>query len=567
MSPQHQAQRRAANGSPGPGEPRGRASTESDPKVKSQTNLARSRSAQSLKIQDQASQEDKMNVLVQLFWICIAILESDYEHEFLLGLRLLEKVEKILAGLKWAQFPGLHSLLLKGCTNPNTYEPSIALISRLTLQLDFPVVDPTQNLAFPMNVIALLPYLVMNYEDANDLCIASADNIARVSTEKSKKLENLSTVMTLYSRRTFNKESFQWTKCVVKYLYDTYSHLSLAMLGFLVEVLEKGPPQVQPSILTIIHCMAHYVDLQSATNSINSDLLSAVSKFVETSHWKEALKILKLAVTRSSTLVAPPSTSHISNPHHWEPHTSFAEAEVYFKKELPGRTMEFTFDLSQTPVIERRHRRAGLANYGLDSREEAATSPRRSLSLSTADSSTFSGWKRPWMSQSRVRECLVNLLSVCGQKVGLPKSPSVIFSQASELLERQSSMASSTECVSGPGNDVSTEQSKHDTTDTEQRFGMYMRDFDFLEYELESLEGESVDNFNWGVRRPSISNLEAGESSASLDARQDQHKPVGAEESSDDELESVSPVDDMSARSTEEHSGASSSVSTAGRAA
>ena len=28
---------------------------------------------------------------------------------------------------------------------------------------------------------------------------------------------------------------------------------------------------------------------------------------------------------------------------------------------------------------------------------------------------------------------------------------------------------------------------------------MYMRDFDFLEYELESLEGESVDNFNWGV--------------------------------------------------------------------
>jgi hypothetical protein len=45
-----------------------------------------------LQIQDQASQEDKMNILVQLFWICIAILESDYEHEFLLGLRLLDKV-------------------------------------------------------------------------------------------------------------------------------------------------------------------------------------------------------------------------------------------------------------------------------------------------------------------------------------------------------------------------------------------------------------------------------------------------------------------------------------------
>ena len=64
----------------------------------------------------------------------------------------------------------------------------------------------------------------------------------------------------------------------------------------------------------------------------------------------------------------------------------------------------------------------------------------------------------------------------------------VIFSQASELLERQSSMASSTEEVSGT-NDVSTDSKQHDTTDTEQgRFGMYMREFDFLEYELESLE-------------------------------------------------------------------------------
>ena len=89
-----------------------------------------------------------------------------------------------------------------------------------------------------------------------------------------------------------------------------------------------------------------------------------------------------------------------------------------------------------------------------------------------------------------------------------------------------------------PGNDESTAQSKHDTTDTEQKFGMYMKDFDFLEYDYESVEGESVDNFNWGVRRPSISNLE-GEASESgrggrvaagrgADHRATHHKPVGA---------------------------------------
>merc|ERR1712223_1846321 len=55
----------------------------------------------------------------------------------------------------------------------------------------------------------------------------------------------------------------------------------------------------------------------------------------------------------------------------------------------------------------------------------SALSPKRSLSLTAADSAAFSGWRRPWMSQSKVRERLVNLLNTCGQRVGLPKSPSV----------------------------------------------------------------------------------------------------------------------------------------------
>jgi hypothetical protein len=75
------------------------------------------------------------------------------------------------------------------------------------------------------------------------------------------------------------------------------------------------------------------------------DLLRAVSKFVETVHWKEALKILKLAVTRSSTLVAPPSSSisSHSSSHLWEAHTSFAEAEVYFKKGKRGREIRLCY--------------------------------------------------------------------------------------------------------------------------------------------------------------------------------------------------------------------------------
>lgn len=104
----------------------------------------------------------------------------------------------------------------------------------------------------------------------------------QVSAEKGKKLENLGTVMTLYSRRTFSKESFQWTKCVVKYLYDSYAHLSFNMIAFLVEVLEKGPGNVALPVLSIIHCILHYVDLASqAAQPINTELLRVISKYVE----------------------------------------------------------------------------------------------------------------------------------------------------------------------------------------------------------------------------------------------------------------------------------------------
>lgn len=486
-------------------------------------------------------QDDKLTILATLFWVGASLLESDYEHEFLLGVRLLARVmsrlpldrpdaRERLDRTQAHTSPSLHALLLKGCTHPNTYEPVVGVLVDMIPLLELPVIDPTQSLAFPMTVVALLPYMLLHYEDANELCVRAACHIAQFTAEKSKKLENLGTVMTLYSRRTFSKESFQWTKCVVKYLWDTYSHLSQQMLAFLVEVLEKGSANLQLPVLSILHCMLYYVDLNApAAQPVNADLLRAVAKFIDvtvqdSNNYKEAMKILKLVVTRCSTLVVPP---------YWDNHaSSILDTELHGKKELPGRTMDFTFDLSQTPVIGRKYlpkagsqpatgpsslsnassatpdkgsltSQSGSASTVVGpeigggnntTQPQSATSPRRSLSLSPADA-LASGWKRPWMSQSRVRECLVNLLTTCGQRVGLPKSPSVIFSQSSELLERESSMASSLEEVSGtPGNEPSGGAPPTD------HFGVF-KDFDFLEYESESIEGESSDNFNWGVRR------------------------------------------------------------------
>lgn len=55
-------------------------------------------------------------------------------------------------------------------------------------------------------------------------------------------------------------------------------------------------------------------------------------------NYKEALKVLKLVVTRSSSLVAPPTSTHYIywDSHATASHYSFSDIDVFMKKELPG---------------------------------------------------------------------------------------------------------------------------------------------------------------------------------------------------------------------------------------
>ena len=237
------------------GHSRDRSATETSSRISpSQLMLGRSKSVQSLKESDENLPEagDRNALLAKFFWISVAMLETDYEHEFLLAVRLLdktlsklplehtdcrEKVEKLGNQIRWPGFAGIHALLLKGCTSASTFECTIRLLHRLTPLLELPLVDPSETgQTFPFTVMALLPHLLAHFDDPSPFCISAVDALARWSSDKSPKLENLATVMNLYSRRSFNKESFQWTKCIVKYLFDAFSHVFDKLLSFLVEV-------------------------------------------------------------------------------------------------------------------------------------------------------------------------------------------------------------------------------------------------------------------------------------------------------------------------------------------
>ena len=91
-----------------------------------------------------------------------------------------EKLDKIQQQINWVHFPGVHALLLKGCTSPVTADSTWSLLARLTPCIGSAVIDASECSGFPMNVIALLPQLVEHYEDPNKMYTEAADRIAQV---------------------------------------------------------------------------------------------------------------------------------------------------------------------------------------------------------------------------------------------------------------------------------------------------------------------------------------------------------------------------------------------------
>ncbi|XP_067086162.1 protein furry homolog-like isoform X6 [Osmerus mordax] len=469
---------------------------------------------------------DPSNLMATVFWIAASLLESDYEFEYLLALRLLNKLlvqlpleradsrqrlERLQALLKWYTFPGLLQLFLKGFTSASTQELSIHLLSRLVSVSRHTLVDPSQVAGFPLNILCLLPHLIQHFDSPTPFCKETADKIAKVcSEEKSATLANLAHMMSLYSTHSYSRDSANWINVVCRYLHDAFADITFNLVTYLAELLEKGLPSMQQSLLQIIFSLLSHIDLSAAPVKLfNLEIMKIIGKYVQSPYWKEAQNILKLVVSRSASLVVPEEVQRsYSVESSGSPEIAFTRIFNNSSKELPGKTLDFHFDISETPIIGHK--------YG-DQRSAAGRNGKpQVIAVTRSTSSTSSGsnsnglvpvsWKRPQLSQRRTREKLMNVLSLCGPESGLPKNPSVLFSSNEDLDsgDQHTSLIPTVDEV------LREEEVMGEDTGSEQQFGVF-KDFDFLDVELEDAEGESMDNFNWGVRRRSLDSMDKGD--------------------------------------------------------
>uniref|UniRef100_A0A5K3EZC4 MOR2-PAG1_N domain-containing protein n=1 Tax=Mesocestoides corti TaxID=53468 RepID=A0A5K3EZC4_MESCO len=177
--------------------------------------------------------EEQADLLAGIFWIGVCLLDSDFEYEYLAGVRLLsrllpsvcmsptpasgnrkwtpqqqqqlhpdlhEHVTKILNRLKWTtlsgtddnEYPGLLSLLVKGCSSTNLIDPACRLLVQITPIVKSPIIDPngatgelrlyrratntrggsvgggncnTYPGSLPTLIITLLPMLLMSWDE------------------------------------------------------------------------------------------------------------------------------------------------------------------------------------------------------------------------------------------------------------------------------------------------------------------------------------------------------------------------------------------------------------------
>eukprot|EP00063_Salmo_salar_P003581 XP_013978416.1 PREDICTED: protein furry homolog-like isoform X8 [Salmo salar] len=469
---------------------------------------------------------DPTNLMATVFWIAASLLESDYEFEYLLALRLLnkllgqlplentdsrERLETVQAKLKWYSFPGLLQLFLKGFTSASTQELTIHLLNKLISVSRHTLVDPSQVAGFPLNILCLLPHLIQHFDSPTPFCKETADKIAKVCTEeKSATLSNLAHMMSLYSTHSYSRDCTNWINVVCRYLHDAFAEITFNLVTYLAELLEKGLPSMQQSLLQIIYSLLSHIDLSAApVKQFNLEIMKIISKYVQSPYWKEAQNILKLVVSRSASLVVPDEVQRsYSSESSGSPEIAFTRIFINSSKELPGKTLDFHFDISETPIIGHK--------YG-DQRTAAGRNGKpQVIAVTRSTSSTSSGsnsnglvpvsWKRPQLSQRRTREKLMNVLSLCGPESGIPKNPSVVFSSNEDLdsSDQQTSLIPTVEEV------VREEDMQGEDAGSEQQFGVF-KDFDFLDVELEDAEGESMDNFNWGVRRRSLDSMDKGE--------------------------------------------------------
>jgi hypothetical protein len=258
----------------------------------------------------------RLVLLNQVFWSCVALLESDFEVIYIRAVTLLsilldrisfydKAVQHIFLASRpktWPiEFLGIQPILLKGLLSIDCEPHVIDLLLKICL-LPLPElfhVDVGNRLITAILSVQTWLCTYLPDKQANRKCCYAAGIFAKACEDA--KLFSLANVYSNLFKASQSVETFlaHWAKAFAESFFPAFGMFSFV---FLLEVLQQGPPAYQKTILWILYSLINSLDVNLAEfNPKIPSWFGLVSQFLQTPEsWKEALRCLELVVRQSS---------------------------------------------------------------------------------------------------------------------------------------------------------------------------------------------------------------------------------------------------------------------------
>nr|GMC62253.1 protein furry homolog-like [Ipomoea batatas] len=287
----------------------------------------------------------KVILYPQLFWGCVAMMQTDYVHVYCQVLELFSRVidrlsfrdrttENVLLSSmprdeldsnigdtsdfrhlgkpsplnsKAQLFEGVQPLVLKGLMSTVSHAVSVEVLLRITVPMCDSIFGDAETRLL-MNITGLLPWLCLQL--SQDTVVGPASPLQQqhqkacsVATNiavwcRAKSLNELAAVFMAYSRGEI-RNTITLLACISPLICNEWfpEHSALAF-GHLLRLLEKGPLEYQRVILLMLKTMLQHTPMDAAQTP---HMYTIVSQLVESTMCSEALSVLEALLQSCSS--------------------------------------------------------------------------------------------------------------------------------------------------------------------------------------------------------------------------------------------------------------------------
>lgn len=255
-------------------------------------------------------------LLPRLFATAVSLLESEFDSEFAMAVRLIshtldspeflkdslqQTLNRMLEALEWRQeFPGIHEMVTRGLSHPSLTAVVMGPLSQMTPLLKYPLIDRQNSLS--LHTAALLPLLLLHYEDTDRelTCTTCAQQLA-VAVQPANDL--LSRLFTVYANNTYTKGPEDWLADVAKYFAKAFfpAH-DVRVLSLLTHMLEQGDPVFyNPAARLLASLMKASAASENHLQLHGGELINVTMRLLRQHQWEASLCIMDATLALSSS--------------------------------------------------------------------------------------------------------------------------------------------------------------------------------------------------------------------------------------------------------------------------